>query len=46
MAVVNFYIENGVEISTQDMYGMTPLHYAMRAKCGCGDCLIKCERRS
>lgn len=32
LAVVNFYIENGVEISPQDMYGMTPLHYAMRTK--------------
>ncbi|HDR0613276.1 ankyrin repeat domain-containing protein [Pasteurella multocida] len=32
LPVVMFYIEHGVAINTQDMYGMTPLHYAMRAK--------------
>ncbi|HDL5834681.1 TPA: ankyrin repeat domain-containing protein [Mannheimia haemolytica] len=25
-------MQNGVEINAQDCYGMTPLHYAMRAK--------------
>ncbi|TNG91719.1 ankyrin repeat domain-containing protein, partial [Pasteurellaceae bacterium UScroc12] len=30
--VVQFYIDNGVPINSQDMYGMTPLHYAMRGK--------------
>ncbi len=29
---INFYIEKGVDINAQDMYGMTPLHYAMRIK--------------
>lgn len=32
LAVVNFYIQHGVPINAQDIYGMTPLHYAMRAK--------------
>lgn len=32
LSVVEFYIKNGVDINMQDMYGMTPLHYAMRAK--------------
>ncbi|WP_341580558.1 hypothetical protein IAOACIIE_00145 [Mannheimia haemolytica] len=32
LSVIEFYIQNGVEINAQDCYGMTPLHYAMRAK--------------
>ena len=32
LPVIEFYIRHGVEINAQDMYGMTPLHYAMRAK--------------
>ncbi|MGX2970194.1 ankyrin repeat domain-containing protein [Ursidibacter sp. B-7004-1] len=32
LSVVEFYIKNGVEVNAQDMYGMTPLHYAMRSK--------------
>lgn len=32
LAVVKFYIQHGVEINAQDIYGMTPLHYAMRSK--------------
>ena len=30
--LVQFYIDNGVDVKAQDMYGMTPLHYAMRDK--------------
>ena len=30
--LVQFYIDNGVDVKAQDMYGMTPLHYAMREK--------------
>ncbi|THA02382.1 ankyrin repeat domain-containing protein [Rodentibacter pneumotropicus] len=30
--VIQFYIDNGVDINAQDIYGMTPLHYAMRGK--------------
>ena len=29
---MEFYIKHGVEINAQDMYGMTPLHYALRSK--------------
>ncbi|WP_256803053.1 ankyrin repeat domain-containing protein [Rodentibacter pneumotropicus] len=29
---VEFFIKNGVDINAQDIYGMTPLHYAMRGK--------------
>ncbi|TNH20982.1 ankyrin repeat domain-containing protein [Testudinibacter sp. TR-2022] len=32
LSVVQFYIDHGVEVNAQDMYGMTPLHYAMRSK--------------
>ena len=32
LSVMEFYIKHGVEINVQDMYGMTPLHYAMREK--------------
>ncbi|HDR1022214.1 TPA: ankyrin repeat domain-containing protein [Pasteurella multocida] len=32
--VINFYIQHGVPVNAQDIYGMTPLHYAMRAKNG------------
>ena len=32
--VVKFYIDKGVSINAQDIYGMTPLHYAMRAENG------------
>ena len=32
LSVMEFYIKHGVEINAQDMYGMTPLHYAMREK--------------
>lgn len=31
---VKFYLDKGVEVNAQDVYGMTPLHYAMRAKNG------------
>lgn len=31
---VYFYLERGVEVNAQDCYGMTPLHYAMRAENG------------
>ena len=30
--LVQFYIDNGVDVKAQDMYGMTPLHYAMQEK--------------
>ena len=30
--LVQFYIDNGVDVKAQDMHGMTPLHYAMRDK--------------
>ena len=30
--VVQFYIDHGVPINAQDVYGMTPLHYAMRSE--------------
>ena len=33
-ATVRFYLDRGVEVNAQDIYGMTPLHYAMRAKNG------------
>ncbi|MFP4733516.1 ankyrin repeat domain-containing protein [Pasteurella multocida] len=29
---INYLINKGVAINAQDMYGMTPLHYAMRAR--------------
>lgn len=29
---IQFYIEQGVPVNAQDCYGMTPLHYAMRAQ--------------
>lgn len=29
---IRFYLEKGVEVNAQDCYGMTPLHYAMRAQ--------------
>ena len=32
LSVVEFYIKHGVEINAQDMYGMTPLHYALQSK--------------
>ncbi|MEE6032428.1 ankyrin repeat domain-containing protein [Avibacterium paragallinarum] len=32
--VIKFYIKKGVPVNAQDIYGMTPLHYAMRAKNG------------
>ncbi|MGR3806836.1 ankyrin repeat domain-containing protein [Pasteurella testudinis] len=32
LSIVQFYIDHGVEVNAQDMYGMTPLHYAMRSK--------------
>ena len=33
-ATVRFYLDRGVKVNAQDIYGMTPLHYAMRAKNG------------
>ncbi|NEN76625.1 ankyrin repeat domain-containing protein [Pelistega sp. NLN82] len=30
--LIKFYIDNGVNINAQDVYGMTPLHYALRSK--------------
>ncbi|WP_328814666.1 ankyrin repeat domain-containing protein [Pelistega ratti] len=30
--LIKFYIDNGVNINAQDVYGMTPLHYALRGK--------------
>ncbi|NEN76627.1 ankyrin repeat domain-containing protein [Pelistega sp. NLN82] len=32
LSVMEFYIKQGVPINAQDIYGMTPLHYAMEAK--------------
>ncbi|WP_371739919.1 ankyrin repeat domain-containing protein [Mannheimia sp. ZY171111] len=29
---MRFYIDNGLDINSQDKYGMTPLHYAMRSR--------------
>ena len=31
---IRFYINKGVPVNAQDIYGMTPLHYAMQAKNG------------
>lgn len=31
---IRFYINKGVPVNSQDIYGMTPLHYAMRAENG------------
>ena len=31
---IRFYIDKGVPVNAQDIYGMTPLHYAMRAENG------------
>ena len=31
---IEFFIKKGVPVNAQDIYGMTPLHYAMRAKNG------------
>ncbi len=30
--VINYLINKGIAVNAQDCYGMTPLHYAMRAK--------------
>ena len=30
--LIQFYIDNGVDANAQDIYGMTPLHYALRSK--------------
>ena len=32
LSTIEFYIKKGVPINAQDIYGMTPLHYAMRGK--------------
>lgn len=32
LATIHFYLEKGVEVNAQDCYGMTPLHYALRAQ--------------
>lgn len=29
---IDFFIQKGVPVNAQDVYGMTPLHYAMRAE--------------
>ncbi|MFZ7136494.1 ankyrin repeat domain-containing protein, partial [Avibacterium avium] len=31
---IEFFIKKGVPVNAQDIYGMTPLHYAMRSKNG------------
>lgn len=31
-SVIEFLIRKGISINAQDIYGMTPLHYAMRAR--------------
>ena len=31
---IRFYIDKGVPVNAQDIYGMTPLHYAIRAENG------------
>ncbi|WP_274585818.1 ankyrin repeat domain-containing protein [Neisseria leonii] len=31
LATIRFYLDKGVEVNAQDCYGMTPLHYALRA---------------
>lgn len=31
-ATIYFYLDKGVEVNAQDCYGMTPLHYALRAQ--------------
>ena len=30
--VINYLINKGIDINAQDIYGMTPLHYALRSK--------------
>ena len=30
--LIQFYIDNGVDVNAQDIHGMTPLHYALRSK--------------
>lgn len=32
LSVVEFYIQHNVPVNAQDMYKMTPLHYALRSK--------------
>lgn len=32
LATIRFYLDKGVEVNAQDCYGMTPLHYALRAQ--------------
>ena len=34
LSTMHFYLDKGVEVNAQDCYGMTPLHYAMRAENG------------
>lgn len=38
LETVRFYLDKGVAVNAQDIYGMTPLHYAMRA--GNGDAAL------